>query len=258
MPNDRPRVGPMSPPAVFNDRLKRKGATRPESPDDSIRRFCKAPPKPKSALLVQMVALPDIGKSTTIKLVFRKLVKAGYLAYPMNNSALPIFRDLKDLSDGVQLPAIARLVQYAGILRVQLAEIQKLRFQFNVILAEHYSDFFRAFESLADHDPQAARVVANALRGVPRADLTFYLSAPPSLAIERHKGRLTAEDFIRMYHSLESRAVPESWHRIPVLGRGEDDIAEECLRVIVDRLNARFYMRATAAKRARTDPGRYV
>jgi thymidylate kinase len=234
-------------PATSYDRIKPKGAVAEISPDDKIIRFCQIPPKPTPALLAEMVALPNVGKSTTIHLVGKRLAKAGYLVYIMNNSALPIFRELKGLGDGVPLLPQSRLVQYAAIFRVVASEVRKLRPRFNVILVEHFCAFFRAFESSGAAGPESTRIVENALRGVRRADLTFYLAAPPSLAVARNKGSLTEESFIRMYRSLESLAKPEAWHRVPVLGRGEDDIAEECFRVIADRLNARFYTRAARA-----------
>lgn len=253
MQQHTPSGGDCPLPTTSYDPIKRKGATgnRPAlvSPDDKIIHFCQVPPKPKPALLAEMVALPNVGKSTNLSLVGKELVKAGYLVYVMNNSALRIFDELKNLGDGVSLLPQSRLMQYASVFRVMVSEVRKLRHRANVILIEHYSAFFRVFESsLGNADAESARIVKNALRGVPRADLTFYLAAPPSLAIERNRERLTEDDFIRMYGSLESLADPEGWHRVPVLDRGQEEIAAECCRVIADRLNARFYTRATAAR----------
>ncbi len=247
-----PAVGGVPRPTTSYAHLPRKGAVDSQagsgSPDDRIIQFCQAPPKSHQALLVEIVALPNIGKSTTLDLVGKKLAQAGYLVRVMNNRALPIFDELKRLGEGVSLERQSRLIQYAGLFRVLASEVRKLRPHYNVILVEHHRAFFRAFECKGSNMAEAVQIVENALRGVRRPDLTVYLSAPPSLASERNKGRLTDDEFLHMYQSLESLAGPEAFHRVPVLDRSEDDIAAECFRVIVDRLNARFLTRAAAAR----------
>jgi len=253
MPLHAPASGGKPLPATLYERLKTKGATDGASPDEKIIRFCQVPPKPKPALLVQMVALPNLGKSTTLGLLGDKLTNTGYLTFLTNNSALEIFHDLRGLGDEVSLSAQARLMQYASIFRVMVSEIRELRHRANVILVEHYSAFFSVFESsLGGAAPESAGIIKNALRGVPPADLTFYLTAPPSLAIKRERkkrGRLSEDDFISMYRSFESLADQERWHRIPVLGREREEISNECLRVIVDRLNARFHVQGAVGGR---------
>jgi sugar phosphate isomerase/epimerase len=159
----------------------------------------------------------------------------------MHNSALRIFKDLKGLADGVSLQQQARMVLYASVFRAMVSEVRRLRRRYNVILIEHYRGFFRTFESAKNAEgAESTRIAKNALRGAPRAHLTLYLCAPYTVAFRRHNGRLTEEDFIRMYHQLEALAKSENWHRISVLNRDETDIATECLRAILDRLNAHF------------------